>query len=341
MAAVDLTVTFIGTAASVPTRTRNTAATVIARGGERILVDCGEGTQRQLLRSGLGLVDVDLILVTHLHADHVLGLPGLIKTYGLRGRERPLRVVGPSGLRAFVDRLGWLIGSPGFRCDIVEAGAEVVHDNDGAVVEAFHTDHGVPSLGYALMEDDRPGAFDVQAAQALGVPPGPLFGQLQRGSAVTLPDGTAVTPDQVLGEIREGRTVVMSGDTRPCDSTREIATDADLLIHEATFLHADRDRALETRHTTVREAAELGRAAGVRLLALTHLSSRFMPREARAEAEAILPRVVVPKDFDRVEIPFRERGAPELSRADAATPGPDAPSAPSAAPGEPDGEGCA
>ncbi len=320
MAAVDLTVTFIGTAASVPSRTRNTAATLISRGGERVLVDCGEGTQRQLLRSGLGLVDVDLILLTHLHADHVLGLPGLIKTFGLRGRERPLRVIGPVGLRAFVDRLGWLIGTPGFRCDIVEASAEVIHDNEGAVIQAFHTDHGVPSLGYALMEDDRPGAFDLAAAQALGVPSGPMFGRLQRGGAVTLPDGTEVTPDQVLGPVREGRTVVLTGDTRPCDATAEVATDADLLVHEATFLHADHDRALETRHTTVREAAELGKRAGVHLLALTHLSSRFMPREARAEAEEVFARVAIPKDFDRVEIPFRERGAPELHRAQTSPP---------------------
>jgi ribonuclease Z len=311
---VDLSVTFLGTAASVPTRTRGTAATLIARGGERWLVDCGEGTQRQLLRSGHGLVDVDLILLTHLHADHVLGLPGLLKTYGLRGRERALRIVGPAGLTGFLDRLSPIVGRTPFPLQVTDAGANVVHDTDGAVIEAFHTDHGVPSLGYALLEDDRPGAFDVEAAHTLGVPSGPLFGQLQRGVAVTLDDGTVVRPDQVMGQVREGRTVVVSGDTRPCDATAQIAVDADLLIHEGTFLHDELDRALETRHSTVREAAELAKRCAVRMLALTHLSSRFMPREARAEAEATYARVVIPKDFDTVVIPFRERGEPVLER---------------------------
>lgn len=313
---MDLIVTFLGTAASVPTRTRGTAATLVARGGDRWLVDCGEGTQRQLLRSGLGLVDVDLILLTHLHADHVLGLPGLIKTYGLRGRERALRVVGPRGLVAFLDRLGSVIGRTPFALDVAEVGAGVVHDDTGAVIEAFHTDHSVTSLGYALLEDDRPGTFDVDAAQTLGVPSGPLFGRLQRGEEITLDNGNVIRPDQVLGEPRDGRTLVISGDTRPCRATAEIAQDADLLVHEGTFLHAELDRAVETRHSTVTEAATLARDAGVRMLAVTHLSGRFMPRDARAEAEAILPRVVVPKDFDQIEIPFRDRGEPILHRAD-------------------------
>ena len=312
---MDLLVTFLGTSASVPTRARGTAATLIARGGERWLVDCGEGTQRQLLRSGLGLVDVDVILLTHLHGDHVLGLPGFVKTYGLRGRERPLRVVGPRGLRELVDRLGGIIGRTPYPLVIEEATAETVHEADGAVIESFHTDHSVSSLGYVLVEDNRPGAFDVAAATTLGVAPGQLFGRLQRGETVALDGGSVVRPDQVLGPERAGRSLVISGDTRPCESTAAAAHGADLLVHEATFLHTELDRALETRHSTAREAAELGRAAGVRLLALTHLSSRFMPREARAEAEAVFPDVVVPRDFDQVELPFRERGEPRLIRA--------------------------
>lgn len=313
---MDLSVTFIGTAASVPTRSRGTASTLVARGGERWLIDCGEGTQRQLLRSGHGLVDVDLILLTHLHADHVLGLPGLIKTYGLRGRERALRVIGPAGLAAFIDRLGPIIGRTPFPLQVEDVSAGVVHDTEGAVIEAFNTDHGIASFGYALLEDDRPGAFDVDAARALGVPSGPLFGRLQRGMDVELDDGTTVRPDQVLGETREGRTLVFSGDTRPCATTADIAVDADLLVHEGTFLHEERDRALETRHSTVREAAELARSAQVRMLALTHLSSRFMPRDARAEALEIYDRVVIPKDFDTIAIPFRERGEPVLQHID-------------------------
>lgn len=311
---MDLSVTFLGTAASVPTRSRGTAATLIARGGERWLIDCGEGTQRQLLRSGHGLVDVDLILLTHLHADHVLGLPGLLKTYGLRGRERALRVVGPAGLRSFIDRLGSLIGRTRYPLDVQDVAAGVVHDTDGAVIEAFNTDHGVPSLGYALLEDDRPGAFDVETARGLGVPSGPLFGRLQHGEAVTLEDGTTVLPDQVLGPARDGRTIVVSGDTRPCRATEEVAVDADVLIHEGTFLHDELDRAMETRHSTVREVAAMAERAQVRLLALTHLSSRFMPRDARTEAQSVFARVVVPKDFDTIEVPFRERGEPILHR---------------------------
>jgi ribonuclease Z len=313
---VDLVVTFLGTAASVPTRGRSTAATVVARGGERWLFDCGEGTQRQFLRSGLGLVDLDLILLTHLHGDHFLGLPGMIKTFGLRGRDRPLRVVGPRGLRELLERLGAVIGRTPYPLQIDEVGPGTVHTTDGAVIEAFPTDHGVPSLGYALVEEPRPGVFDVAAATALGVPAGPLFGRLQHGEAITLDDGTAVTPAAVLGPARRGRRVVISGDTRPCESTLGAATDADLLIHEATFLADERDRALDTRHSTAREAATLARDAGVQLVALTHLSSRCMPREIRAEAEAIFPKVVVPRDFDQIELPFRERGEPRLHRAD-------------------------
>lgn len=312
---MDLVITFVGTAASAPTRARGTAATLVARGGERWLVDCGEGTQRQLLRSGVGLVDLDLVFLTHLHGDHFLGLPGLIKTFGLRGRERPLRVVGPRGLRELVDRLGPIIGRTPFPLQVEEVAAEVVHDTDDAVVETFHTDHGVPSLGYALVEDARPGTFDVEAAARLGVPAGPLYGRLQRGETVVLDDGTQIRPDQVLGEARHGRRVVFSGDTRPCASTVAAAEDADLLVHEATFLHEELDRAVETRHSTAREVGDLAREAGVRLLAVTHLSSKVMPRDVRAEIEEGFPNVVVPRDFDRIELPFRERGEPILHRA--------------------------
>jgi ribonuclease Z len=297
----------------VPTSARGTAATLVARGGERWLIDCGEGTQRQLLRSGQGLIDLDVILITHLHGDHYLGLPGLFKTYGLRGRERPLELIGPRGLFRLMDTLRPVIGRLPFPVDLEEIDepgpAEAVR-GEGFRIVGFPTRHSVPSLGYALVEDARPGAFDLDAARALGVPEGPDFGVLQRGGEVTTPEGRTVRPEEVLGGPRPGRTAVVSGDTEPCEATAEVARGAELLVHEATFLDEDRARARETRHTTAREAAELARDADVGLLALTHLSSRFTPAEVRAEATAVFPRTIVPRDFDQIEIPFPERGEP-------------------------------
>jgi len=310
---MDLFVTFIGTAASVPTAARGTAATLISRGGERWLVDCGEGTQRQLLRSGLGLVDLDVLLITHPHGDHYLGLPGLLKTYGLRGRERPLRLVGPRGLARLMETLRPVIGRLPFVVELQEVDereVSVAWRGEGFELRAFPTRHSVASVGFALVEEDRPGAFDLDAARALGVPEGPDFGVLQRGGEVTTPAGVVVRPDQVLGAPRSGRTVVISGDTEPCAGTLEAAAGAAVLVHEATFLDEERDRARETRHSTAHEAAVLAREAGAGLLALTHLSSRFLPREVRAEAEAVFPNVLVPRDFDQVEVPFPERGEP-------------------------------
>lgn len=309
---MDLVVTFIGTSASVPTSARGTSATLVSRGARRWLVDCGEGTQRQLLRSGVGLADVDMVLLTHLHGDHFLGLPGMFKTFALRGREEPLLLIGPDGLHGLMHTLQPLIGRLPFHLEVQEAGAGEVLRDDDVVVRAFHTDHGVRSLGYALVEDNRPGAFDVAAARALGVPDGPSFGVLQRGGEVTLASGAVVRPDQVMGEARHGRTVVFSGDTRPCAGTEDAARDADLLVHEATFTDDDAARAVETRHSTAREAGALAARAGVRMLALTHVSTRVAPRDVRREAQAVFPGVIVPRDFDQVEIPFRERGEPRL-----------------------------
>jgi ribonuclease Z len=307
---MDLFITFLGTAASIPSVTRGTAATLIARGGARWLVDCGEGTQRQLLRSGLGLVDLDLVLLTHFHGDHVYGLPGLLKTYALQGRTRPLGIVGPTGLTGFVDRLR--MGRLPFPLDLEERGAGLAWRGEGARLEAFETEHSVPSLGYALVEEDRPGQFDVAAARTAGVPEGPLFGRLQRGDDVLLDSGRLVRPAEVLGPPRAGRRVVLTGDTRPCEATIGAARGACLLIHEATFLSDERERAAETRHSTAAEAAAVARAAEPRLLALTHLSSRSHPRDVRREARQEFPRAWVPRDFDQVQIPFPERGEPRI-----------------------------
>ena len=306
---MDLDVLFAGTAGSAPTARRGLPATLVRRGGERLLFDCGEGTQRQLIRS-VGLIDLDEIYVTHFHADHVLGLPGLLKTYGLMGRERSLVIHGGRGLERLFAEMRALVGRTGFEVVLSELEPGEAVQRDGYRVAAFAVEHRVPALGYALIEDDRPGRFDEARARELGVEPGPDFGRLQRGEPVG-----EVRPEQVLGEPRRGRTVVITGDTAPCEMTRAVAHRADLLVHEATFAHEEAERARETGHSTARAAAELAAAAEVSLLALTHVSTRYGGAELRDEARAAFDQTVVPRDFDRVEIPFPERGPPEHVRA--------------------------
>jgi ribonuclease Z len=309
---MDCSVLFLGTAASAPTARRGLAAYLMRRGGDRLLIDCGEGTQRQLLRSGVGLVDVDEILITHCHADHFLGLPGMLKTFGLRGREAPLRLYGPAGLRALTTNLGAVFGRLPYELELTELRPGDELARDGYRIVSFATDHTIQSTGYALVEDERPGHFDLAAARRLGVPEGPLFGRLQHGEPVTLESGETVDPSEVVGPARAGRRIVFSGDTRPCRTLFDAAMDADLLVHEATFLDEERDRAAETGHTTALQAAQVARDAGVRMLALTHLSTRYMGREIAAEGVAEFAETVVPRDFDTIELPLPERGAPHL-----------------------------
>jgi|SRR5215218_2336380 len=309
---MDLDVVFLGTAGSAPTARRGLPATLIRRGGERLLFDCGEGTQRQMIRS-VGLVDLDEVFITHFHADHVLGLPGLLKTFGLQGRERPLTVYGPTGLEQLFRVLAPIVGNPGFRVELVEveSGEELARED--YVIAAFSVAHRVPALGYALIEDDRPGRFDEGQAIELGVTPGPDFGRLQRGETVQGSNGE-VKPEQVLGEARHGRKIVISGDTTPCDMTRAVAHQADVLIHEATFMHEDLARARETGHSTARQAAMLAADADVEMLALTHLSMRYPAGPLRDEGRDEFANTIVPRDFDRIEIPFPERGEPVHER---------------------------
>ena len=299
---------FIGTAGSAPTAGRGLPATLVRRGGDRLLFDCGEGTQRQLLRS-IGLVDLEEIFLTHFHADHFLGLPGMLKTFGLRGRETPLTIYGPPGLRALFEALRPVIGATTYDINLVELEPNVPLERDGYLVAPFTVDHRVGAYGYVLVEEDRPGRFDEERARELGVNPGPDFGRLQSGETVSAA-GRDVRPEEVLGETRRGRRVVLTGDTAPADATRAIAHGADLLVHEATFTNEEAERAAETGHSTARGAAELAAAAEVALLALTHVSPRYPAEELRAEAREVFDATIVPRDFDRVEIPFPERGSP-------------------------------
>lgn len=315
---MDLDVVFLGTSGSAPTAQRAPAATLVRRGGERLLVDCAEGTQRQLLRSQIGLVDLREIFLTHYHADHYLGLPGLLKTYALRGREAPLTIYGPPGLRDLFGALRRIFGRLTYRYELVELRPGDTLAREGYRLSVIAVDHAPASVGYALREEGRPGRFDVEAADALGVPPGRERGLLQRGTPVTLAEGRVVAPEQVLGPGRAGRTIVLTGDTAPAASVLEAAQGADVLVHEATFCHDEGDRARETQHSTAAQAAEIARMAGVRLLALTHLSTRYPRRAIAEEARAVFPDTVVPRDFDTVELPFPERGGPHLVKGGAA-----------------------
>ena len=308
---MELQVFFAGTGGSIPTARRGLPAVLVRAAGDRLLFDCGEGTQRQLLQS-VGLPDLDVVFITHFHADHWLGLPGMLKTFDLRGRTKPLTVYGPPGLKAVFAALRPVFGRVSYPLDLRELDRHEDVAFDGYVVSPFPVEHRVAAYGYALVEADRPGRFDVEAARALGVEPGPDFGRLQQGEVVN-----GVAPEQVIGEARTGRRMVLSGDTAPCQAVEAFAQAADLLVHEATFTEAERERARDTGHSTARQAAKLARDASVRMLALTHLSTRCFPRDIRDEARAVFPDTVVPRDFDAIEIPFPERGAPAMVKLEA------------------------
>jgi ribonuclease Z len=309
---MDLDLVFLGTAGSMPTAQRAPAALLVRRGGDRLLFDCAEGTQRQLLRSSVGLVELGEIFVTHFHADHILGLPGLFKTFSLRGRERPLEVHGPRGLVDLLGSLKRVVGKLSYEVQVVELEPGDVLERDGYRLAAFEVAHGVPAVGWSLIEATRPGRFDVETADALGVPSGPARGALQRGESVTLPGGGVVSADQVLGPPRPGRKIVITGDTAPSESVVEAAWGAEVLVTEATFSEEELERAQETMHQTAAQAATIARRANIGLLALTHLSNRYFGPEIAREAREIFPDTIVPKDFDVVEVPFAERGTPQL-----------------------------
>jgi ribonuclease Z len=301
---------FLGTGGSVPTGRRSTACLLARVGGDRILFDCGEGSQRQMQRS-TGLVQIDEIYVTHLHADHYLGIPGLLKTYDLGGRERGLRVIGPPGLIDLFASLRRIFGRLAYEVEPIEIGAGEAVPHKGYEVRAFAVEHRMTAYGYALVEDQRPGRFDPEAAERLGVVPGPDFKRLQDGEEVQGSAG-AVRPGEVMGEPRAGRKLVISGDTMPCEMTGVAAHEAQLLVHDASFADEEIERAAETGHSTARQAAALAATAGVDLLALVHVSSRYDVGAVLAEAREELAGAIAPRDFDLVEIPFPERGAPRL-----------------------------
>jgi ribonuclease Z len=306
---MDLSLFFAGTGGSVPGARRGLPAILLRRGGDRLLFDCGEGTQRQLVRS-VGLVDMECVFITHFHADHWLGLPGMLKSFALRERDQLLTVYGPRGLNELMGLMRSIYGRLPYELSIVELEPAQTVERDGYLVAAVPVSHRAPSsFGYAIVEQPRPGHLDAQLAEQLGVKPGPNFGRLQRGESV---DG--VSPQQVMGPEREGRKVVLSGDTEPCEALAIAAHEADVLVHEATFTEEEADRARLTAHSTARQAAELARDAEVRLLALTHMSTRYAGGQLRDEARAVFAATEAPRDFDTIEVPFPERGPATLLR---------------------------
>jgi ribonuclease Z len=307
---VDLDVIFLGTGGSVPSARRNTASVLVRRGGDRLLFDCGEGTQRQMQRS-TGLVQVTDIFITHLHSDHYLGLPGLIKTWDLQDRDEPLVIYGPPGLRDLFTSFSRIIGRLGYEVELDELLPGDRVNFDGYSVEPFRVEHRTIANGYRLAEPPRPGRFEPELALQLGVGAGPDFGRLQSGEAVRA-GGGEVRPEQVMGPERPGRLLALTGDTAPCDSTGEAAAGAQLLIHDASFAEPELERAAETGHSTARQAALLAERAGVAMLALVHISARHFIPEVLDEAREVFAEAVAPRDFDLVEIPFPERGGPVL-----------------------------
>lgn len=300
-------VTFLGTAAARPTVHRNVSSLVVQREGELMMFDCGEGTQRQMMRFGTGF-NLGDIFFSHLHGDHFLGVIGLLRTMGLQDRREPIALWTPRGtekvLRQAVD-LG--VDRVPFEVTIrgLEPGEQI--DRGAYAIEAVRVAHKGRSLGYAIVERPRLGRFDPERARALGVPEGPLWGRLHRGETIEV-EGRIVRPDEIVGPARPGRRVVYTGDTRPCRSVRDAAAGADLLIHEATFAMDEADRAHATGHSTARDAALLARDAGALRLALTHFSPRYAddPRALEREARAVFPETVAAFDGLTLEVPFRD-----------------------------------
>lgn len=301
-----LSVTFLGTAAAIPTIDRNVAGMAVQREGETLLFDCGEGNQRQMMRYGVGF-SFHEIFFSHYHADHLLGVTGLLRTMGLQDRSAPVTLYGPKGAqRVLGAAISLGIERNKFPVEIIEIkpGDRLARDDYEIVV--FETEHRADTVGYALVEHTRLGRFDPDRARELGIPEGPLWGQLHKGKAVTLPDGRMVGPAELVGAPRPGRRFVYSGDTRPHLAVIEAARGADLLVHEATFGTDEMERARETGHSTAAEAARVALEAGVRRLVLTHISSRYTREAAEllAEARAVFPETVIARDGMTIDVPY-------------------------------------
>ena len=299
---------FLGTGGTLPTPDRNPSSVFVNREGDMMLFDCGEGTQQQMMRAKTGM-KLSSIFITHFHADHFLGIPGLIQTMSFNGREEPLDIYGPVWTKQFVHlfiQLGYY--NLGFAINAHELSDGDIIDRDAYSIKAIGTDHGIPSLGYALEEKKRAGRFNREKAIELGVPAGRLFSKLQNGEAVTI-HGKTILPSQVMGEKRPGRKIVYSGDTRPCENLEKESAGADLLIHDSTLAEDLKDWALETKHSTSREAAIIARNANVKQLILTHISSRYGEKTEMLlhDAKNVFEHVRLAEELMEIEIHFSDK----------------------------------
>ncbi len=299
---------FLGTGASIPTEQRNSSSIALVRKGETFIFDCGEGTQRQMIRAHIGFRRRMVIFITHMHGDHTLGLLGLVQTMSLLGRENKLQIYGPPELGPFLSlalsSLGVRIGFP---VEVIGVDSGTVLEKDEYKIEAARTDHDGTSFCFGLLEKERAGRFNVEKAEQIGIPVGPARSLIQQGKTVILQDGTTVEPEEILGPPRPGRKIVYSGDTRPCAGVARLAGGADLLIHEATYDDSLSQKAAEMGHSTPSQAADIAVKAGVRRLILTHISSRYRDSTLLlSQAKTKFPSVEVAEDLQRVKIPLTE-----------------------------------
>lgn len=300
----SITITPLGTSAAAPTPSRNVSGTLLRMDGTAVLIDCGEATQHRLQRSGWRPGALRLILIGHLHGDHAYGLPGLLATLSMQERSAELTLVGPPGIRRYIEAvMDSTYLHLAYPLTIIEAERGEVFRGERFTVSVAPLDHRVPAIGFAIVEDDRPGHFDVGRARALGIPEGPLYGALQRGEPITLDDGRIIESNQVVAPSRRGRRIVYCCDTRPCASAVELARGADLLIHEATYGDDLAAEAHARGHSTAREAADVALQAGVRQLVLTHLSARYDDPEILAtEARTRFAATMVAQELQTIAL---------------------------------------
>jgi ribonuclease Z len=299
-------VTFLGTGGGIPSISRSLPSVAVTFSGELILFDCGEGTQRQMMKAGTGFRQKLTILLTHLHGDHVFGLPGLIYTLSMLDRRHPLRVIGPRGTKDFVNALLSIrFGRLSYDIDVKEIDGGIAYESRDFVVEATDASHTVKSLAYRLRERSRPGKMKVELLERLGVPRGPLWGRLQRGEPIEF-SGRIIRPEEVLGPPRRGRIIVYTGDTRPSDEIAEFSRGADILIHDATFDSKFEEDAVREGHSTARQAAEIALKAGVKRLYLFHISPRYEGDEEKLlmEAKQVFPNTYIAEDLLSIEVPL-------------------------------------